>query len=105
MSLRQLLYRYVPRELIERPKMGFAVPLGAWLRGPLREWAEGLIDERRLRDEGYFHPEPIRELWKAHLSGRADEYPRLWPVLMFQSWLEQRHSRQIAQTQAEAIAS
>lgn len=86
--LRQLLYRYVPRELIERPKMGFAVPLGDWLRGPLRPWAEELLDERRLRSEGYFRPRPVRELWHAHLSGRSDEYPRLWPVLMFQSWLE-----------------
>ena len=105
--LRQLLYRYVPRELIERPKMGFTVPLGQWLRGPLREWAESLIDERRLGEEGYFHPQPIRRLWKSHLSGRVDESPRLWPVLMFQSWLEQRHARVTSpsQTPTKAFAS
>ena len=92
--LRQLLYRYVPSELIERPKMGFAVPLGDWLRGPLREWAEHLLDERRLLDGGYFHAAPVRDAWKSHLQGRADEYPRLWPILMFQSWLEaQRQDR------------
>jgi asparagine synthase (glutamine-hydrolysing) len=86
--LRQLLYRYVPRGLIERPKMGFGIPLGDWLRGPLRGWAEALLDERRLRDEGFFHPEPIRRMWQTHLRGAMDEQYRLWGVLMFQSWLE-----------------
>jgi asparagine synthase (glutamine-hydrolysing) len=86
--LRELLYRYVPRDLIERPKMGFAVPIGDWLRGPLRPWAEALLDESRLRSEGYLRPEPIRKTWELHLSGHSDHHARLWVVLMFQSWLE-----------------
>lgn len=90
--LRQLLYRYVPRALIERPKMGFGVPIDAWLRGPLREWAEALLDEGRLRSEGYFRPEPVRSAWRAHLGGQVNmQYP-LWIVLMFQAWLEKAHS-------------
>jgi asparagine synthase (glutamine-hydrolysing) len=100
-ALRQLLYRHVPRELIERPKAGFAVPVGAWLRGPLRDWAESLLDERRLRQEGYLRPEPIRQAWRQHLTRRSDWTPRLWSVLMFQSWLEtqQRDDSNAATTQ------
>ncbi|AZE60108.1 asparagine synthase (glutamine-hydrolyzing) [Pseudomonas synxantha] len=88
--LREVLYRYVPKELIERPKQGFGIPLGAWLRGPLREWAESLLNEARLRQEGYFHPERIRHMWQEHLEGRGNWQPHLWTILMFQAWLEEQ---------------
>jgi asparagine synthase (glutamine-hydrolysing) len=88
-ALRQVLYRHVPQVLIERPKAGFAIPVGQWLRGPLRAWAEALLDEDRLRREAYLDPKPVRAAWRQHLSGRYDWTPRLWSVLMFQAWLEE----------------
>lgn len=88
--LREVLYRHVPRELIERPKKGFSIPLAAWLRGPLRDWAEALLDEHRLRREGYFYPAPVRQAWRLHLDGTQDVSARLWSVLMFQAWLEKQ---------------
>jgi len=84
--LRQVLYRHVPRALVERPKMGFAVPLADWLRGPLRPWAEDLLAEPRLRQAGFFDATVVRGAWAEHLGGRRDHAIPLWGVLMFEAW-------------------
>jgi asparagine synthase (glutamine-hydrolysing) len=84
--LRSVLSRYVPRELTERPKMGFGVPVDAWIRGPLREWAEALLDERRIREQGFLRPEPVRRIWQQHVTGFQNHQYLLWNLLMFQAW-------------------
>jgi asparagine synthase (glutamine-hydrolysing) len=88
--LREILARYVPRELTERPKHGFGVPVAAWLRGSLRDWAESLLDVRRLRNQGYLEPDGVRRIWEQHLAGWRDHNQLLWSILMFQAWLEHR---------------
>ena len=87
--LRRLLYRRVPKTLIERPKMGFGVPLGDWLRGPLREWTESLINKQRLEQSGYFVPDDIQAKWTEHLSGRRNWQYHLWGILMFEAWRDE----------------
>ncbi|HEX8525596.1 asparagine synthase (glutamine-hydrolyzing) [Allosphingosinicella sp.] len=86
--LRRVLERSVPRALFERPKMGFGIPMGQWLRGPLRDWAEELLSERRLRATGFLRPEPVRALWQRHLRSEVNAQYQLWPVLMLLAWCE-----------------
>ena len=85
--LREILDRHVPRELVDRPKRGFELPLAAWLRGPLRPWAQELLDPRKLADQGFLDEPVITRHWREHLSGQRNWHYRLWSVLMFQSWL------------------
>jgi asparagine synthase (glutamine-hydrolysing) len=89
-ALRQILYKHVPQELIDRPKSGFGIPIGAWLRGPLRDWAEALLAPEALARSGLMAPGPIRTAWAEHLSGRRDWTQRLWIVLMVQAWEEHK---------------
>ena len=86
--LRQMLYREAPRALFERPKAGFGIPVGEWIKGPLRDWAENLLDARRLRSEGWLDAARVEQRWREHLSGERDSTGALWSVLMFEAWLE-----------------
>ena len=118
----RLLERHVPRALFERPKQGFGVPVGPWLRGPLRDWAEGLLDERRLREDGLLEPATVEAVWAQHLAKGRDDRQLLWHLLMFQAWREywradamrwhprrsrsvRRHDRPASDCVAEAQAS
>jgi asparagine synthase (glutamine-hydrolysing) len=88
--LRQLLYKYVPKEMIERPKAGFAVPIDEWLRGPLKEWASDLLNEKHIQQQGFLNARLVQELWQEHLSNKRNCAAQLWSVLMFQAWLAQQ---------------
>lgn len=88
--LREMLYNHIPKKLFVRPKMGFSSPLKEWLGGPLREWCENLLNEDRLREEGYFVTSKIRKLWQDHIDGKSNNTEALWNILMFQAWLEKQ---------------
>jgi len=87
-ALRQILYKYVPQSMLDRPKTGFSIPVGEWLRGPLKDWAEDLMDEEKLIKQGFLNHTTVRQAWVLHLSGKNDYTSRIWSVLMFQSWLD-----------------
>ena len=101
--LRQVLDKYVPTRLVERPKAGFSIPLASWLRGPLRDWAETLLDARRLRAEGFFDPWPVRRKWHEFLNAHSQCEQHIWSILMFQAWLD--HSRRELKTKRTALAT
>jgi asparagine synthase (glutamine-hydrolysing) len=90
-ALRQVLYKHVPRSMVDRPKQGFGVPLGAWLRGPLRDWAEAYLAPQVLTKHAPFNVAGVQALWKEHLGGDRDNSPALWNVLMFQAWADSAH--------------
>jgi asparagine synthase (glutamine-hydrolysing) len=87
--LREILYKMVPRELIDRPKMGFGVPMADWLRGPLRPWAEALLDKARIQNQGLLDPEVVWSTWKEHISGKRNWQAKLWNILMLQAWWDE----------------
>jgi asparagine synthase (glutamine-hydrolysing) len=91
--LRHVLHRHVPQPLFERPKQGFRIPIGEWLRGPLLDWCENLLDERKLRQDGFLQTDQVRTMWREHRENKRDWNSQLWAVLMFQSWLETTKQR------------
>ncbi len=91
-ALRQVLERHVPIELIERPKMGFGIPIEHWLAGPLRDWAEALLDEKQMAEEGYLNSTAVRALWDGYCGGRNRAHYPIWTILMFQAWLRENHA-------------
>jgi asparagine synthase (glutamine-hydrolysing) len=101
--LRKVLHRYVPEKLVERPKMGFGVPLDSWLRGPMRGWAEALLEPRRLKEEGFFDPAAVQEKWNDYLYGRGAWQFHLWDILMFQLWRERQNSTANLQPRVEPL--
>lgn len=90
--LRQLLFRHAPRSLFDRPKAGFAVPVGEWIKGPLRDWAEDLLDPASMKADGWFDPNIVERRWRDHLAGRSDSTPALWAILMFNAWFREQRS-------------
>jgi asparagine synthase (glutamine-hydrolysing) len=92
--LKALLFRHAPASLFERPKAGFGLPVGEWIKGPLRPWAEELLDPAALRADGWFDVDKVARRWREHLAGRRDSTPALWAILMFQAW--QREQRTVA---------
>ena len=88
--LRKLLDSYVPPNLVDRPKSGFSIPVGQWIKGPLRAWAEDLLDPESIREGGWFHPEMVSSSWRDHLSARRDSTVALWSILQFQAWLREQ---------------
>jgi asparagine synthase (glutamine-hydrolysing) len=96
MVIRRILNRYVPQELTERPKAGFGIPVGEWIKGPLKGWADELLSEQRLRSSGYFDPAVIARRHRAHLSGHRDSSAALWTVLMFEAWRDAQKSQDVA---------
>jgi asparagine synthase (glutamine-hydrolysing) len=102
--IRNLVYRYVPQKLMDRPKSGFGVPVEEWLRGPLRDWAQSLLSPERIRASGYFDPGTVKDIWDRHQTGRRNEQARLWPILMFEAWLEAERSAPHSQTGGIASA-
>jgi asparagine synthase (glutamine-hydrolysing) len=95
--LREVLHEFVPAAIVERPKQGFGIPVGAWLKGPLRDWAESLLDERRLREEGFLAPAPIRRKWAEHLAGTHDRQNEIWCAIVFQEWLANTRQAPLAE--------